>query len=225
MLSRLRCGRRCATTKVSSSSEVGRSARGADHGALLVRGLPGQAVWPGRVVQAVVRAALAHGLGAHPVVPGQHAAGLIRAGDFGPGDRCGAGVRVDLRHGSPPSCRRDGQALEAIDVFYDHQPYRVPCVDAPCGSRRIRGAAPRARVRSYVRPQTAPGGRPRAPMSFAARVGINNARSVAHWDRRPPSRPARRSLAAIATSAPRPRRARRPAGSGPAAQTATADVR
>ena len=45
---------------------------------------------------------------------GEAAAGLARSGDLGPGSRRGAGIRVDLEHGSPSSRDSAHQALEAI---------------------------------------------------------------------------------------------------------------
>jgi hypothetical protein len=109
--------------------EVGGAAERADHRALLLRRLPGQAVRPGGVVQAIVRAALAplaDGLGADAEAPGQHAAGFVRAGDLGADDRGGAGIGVDLQHGSAPSLRRGPEALEAVGILYDGQPNWVP---------------------------------------------------------------------------------------------------
>src|SRR3712207_6921627 len=43
-----------------------------------------------------------------------------------------------LQHGSAPSRPRGPEALEAVGMLYNGEPDRVPCVDAPCGSRRIR---------------------------------------------------------------------------------------
>jgi hypothetical protein len=109
--------------------EVGGAAERADHRALLLRRLPGRAVRPGGVVQAIVRAALAplaDGLGADAEAPGQHAAGFVRAGDLGADDRGGAGIGVDLQHGSAPSLRRGPEALEAVGILYDGQPHWVP---------------------------------------------------------------------------------------------------
>jgi hypothetical protein len=88
--------------------EVGGAAQRADHGALLLGGLPGQPVRPGRVVQAVLRAALAplaDGLGADAEAPGQDAGGFVGAGDLGADGRRGAGIGVDLQHGSSSSRR------------------------------------------------------------------------------------------------------------------------
>src|SRR5215203_2424488 len=87
--------------------EVGGPAQRADNGTLLLGGLPGQAVWPGRAVQAVCGAALApfaDGLGGHTVALGEDAGALMGAGDLGAGDGGGAGVGMDLQHGvRPPS--------------------------------------------------------------------------------------------------------------------------
>ena len=86
--------------------EVVGAAQRADHGPLLLGGLPGQLVRLGGAVEAVLRAALAplaDGIGADTVALGQHAAGLIGAGDLGADGGGGAGIGMDLEHGSPPS--------------------------------------------------------------------------------------------------------------------------
>nr|WP_201864160.1 hypothetical protein [Microvirga soli] len=60
--------------------KAGGLAQAADDGALLVRGLPRQLVWPAGVVLAVLCPAFAQpadGLDAHAEAPGQHARGLI----------------------------------------------------------------------------------------------------------------------------------------------------
>ena len=88
--------------------EVGGAAERADHRALLLRRLPGQAVRPGGVVEAIVRATLAplaDGLGADAEAPGQDAGGLAGAGDLGADGRGGAGIGMDLQHGSSSSRR------------------------------------------------------------------------------------------------------------------------
>ncbi len=129
-LSRLRWGQEVGDHEGEVvEGEVGGPAQGADHGALLLGGLPGQPVRPCGAVQAVRRAALAplaDGLGAHPEAPGQHAARLARAGDLGADGRGGAGVGMDLEHGSCPFLRRRPEALEAVGVVYDGQPDRIP---------------------------------------------------------------------------------------------------
>src|SRR5215213_4372307 len=87
--------------------EVGGPAQRADNGPLCRGGLPGQAVWPGRVVQAIGCTALApfaDGLGGDAVALGEDAGALMGAGDLGAGDGGGAGVGMDLQHGvRPPS--------------------------------------------------------------------------------------------------------------------------
>ena len=108
--------------------EVGGAAERADHGVPLVRGLPGQLVRLGGAVEAVARAPLAplaDGLGAHPVAPGQHAAGFVRTGDLGADGGGGAGVRVNLQHASPLSRCGGGQALEAVAILHNGQPHRI----------------------------------------------------------------------------------------------------
>jgi hypothetical protein len=99
--------------------EVGGTAQRTDHGALLLRGLPRQAVRLGGVVEAIVWAALAplaDGLGAHAVAPGEDAGGLVGAGDLGPVGRGGAGIGVDLEHGSRSSRLRCPEAFEAVSA-------------------------------------------------------------------------------------------------------------
>jgi hypothetical protein len=97
--------------------EFGGPAQRADDDALLLGGLPGQGLGPGRVVEAVFRSALAplaDGLAAHAEAASQDTRGLGGAGDLGPDCRGGTGIRVDLVHGSPPSQNSARQALEAI---------------------------------------------------------------------------------------------------------------
>ena len=109
--------------------EVGGPAQGADDRTLLLAGLPGQPVRPGGAVQAVGGAALAplaHGLGADAVALGQDAAGLGGARDLDAHGGGGAGVRVDVQHGLPPSPHGARQALEAESVVGDGHAYRVP---------------------------------------------------------------------------------------------------
>src|ERR1700686_1225793 len=79
--------------------EVGALSQGADHGSLLVCGLPRQVMRPRRTVQAVQDAPLAplsNGLGADRVAFGQYATGLRRAGYLCADGRSGAGIRMDL---------------------------------------------------------------------------------------------------------------------------------
>jgi hypothetical protein len=109
--------------------EVGGPAQGADHGTLLVCGLPGQRVWPGGVVEAVSWPSLApfaDGLAADAVAPGQHAGGFARAGNLGTDGGGGAGIRVDLQHGSLLTRCVGAEALEAISILYNRKPHRVP---------------------------------------------------------------------------------------------------
>jgi SRSO17 transposase len=109
--------------------EVGGPAQRADYRTLLFRGLPGQLVRPGRMVEAVLWAALAplaDGLGADAEAAGQDAGGLLRASDLGAGDGSGSGVRVDLQHASPLSRCGGGQALEAVAILHNRQPNRIP---------------------------------------------------------------------------------------------------
>src|SRR5215217_2905678 len=83
--------------------EVGDPTQRADNGPLCLGGLPGQAVWPGGVVQAIgctAPAPLADGLGGHAVALGEDAGALMGAGDLDAGDGGGAGVGMDLQHGS-----------------------------------------------------------------------------------------------------------------------------
>ena len=116
MLSRLRCGRKWADDEGQViEGEVGDPAQGADNGALRLRCLPGQLVRPRRMVQAVGHtplAPLADGLGGHAIALGEDAAALVGAGDLGTGDGRGAGVRMDLQHGSDlPLSGLDQQGL------------------------------------------------------------------------------------------------------------------
>jgi hypothetical protein len=88
--------------------EVGRPAQRADHGPFLLGGLPGQPMRPGGMVEAVpgpALAPLADGLGADAEAPGQDAGGLAGAGDLGADGRGGAGIGMDLQHGSSSSRR------------------------------------------------------------------------------------------------------------------------
>src|SRR3954454_17229435 len=90
MLSRLRCGHEMGDDKRQViEREVGEATQHADNGALLLGCLPGQLVWPGRVVQAVCNTALAplaDGFGGHAIALGEDAAALMGAGDLGTGD-------------------------------------------------------------------------------------------------------------------------------------------
>ena len=86
--------------------EVGGAPQGANDGALLLGSFPGQPARAGGAVEAIVGATLAplaHGLGADAIALGYNAAGLAGAGDLGADGRGGAGIRVDVQHGSPLS--------------------------------------------------------------------------------------------------------------------------
>ena len=86
--------------------EVRGSPQGADDGALLFSGFPGQLVRAGGPVETVCGAALAplaYGLGADAVALSDGAAGFGGSGDLGACGRGGAGIRVDVQHGSPLS--------------------------------------------------------------------------------------------------------------------------
>jgi hypothetical protein len=75
--------------------------QGADDGAFLVGGFPGQLVRPAAMVLAVMGAALAplaDGLGAHAKALGQHARGLGGAGDLAPDSWGGTGLGMDGQH-------------------------------------------------------------------------------------------------------------------------------
>src|SRR5689334_14886321 len=79
----------CNDKRQVIEGEVGDPAQRADNGALLLGGLPGQLVWPGRVVQAgccTTLAPLADGLGGHAIALGEDAAALVGAGELGTGD-------------------------------------------------------------------------------------------------------------------------------------------
>jgi hypothetical protein len=109
--------------------EVGGAAQGADHGALLVGGLPGQPMRPGRMVETVLGAALAplaDGLGADAKAPGQNAGGLAGAGDLGTDRGRATGMGMDLQHGSSPSGPRGPEAFEAVGILYNGSPDRIP---------------------------------------------------------------------------------------------------
>lgn len=95
--------------------EVGSLAQQADHRALLGGGLPGQVMRSGGAVEAVGGATLApfaDGLGADAVALCQQAGRRRGAGNLGANGRGGAGIWVDLVHGSPPSQDSAWQALE-----------------------------------------------------------------------------------------------------------------
>ena len=86
--------------------KVGAAPQGADDGALLLGRLPGQGVRACGAVEAVCHATLtpfAHGLSADAVALGDGAAGFGGSCDLGACGRGGAGVRVDVQHGSPLS--------------------------------------------------------------------------------------------------------------------------
>ena len=86
--------------------EVGGAPEGIDDGALLLGRLPGQGVRACGAVEAVCHATLtpfAHGLSADAVALGDGAAGFGGSCNLGACGRGGAGVRVDVQHGSPLS--------------------------------------------------------------------------------------------------------------------------
>src|SRR5690348_15230198 len=109
--------------------KVGDPAQPADNGALRLGCLPGQLVRPGRMVQAVCRtplAPLADGLGGHAIALGEDAAALMGAGDLGPRDGRGAGVRMDLPPRSDlPLSSRD-QTFKQVAIRGNSMPHRVP---------------------------------------------------------------------------------------------------
>lgn len=81
--------------------KAGGTTQGANDGALLLAGLPGQGMRPGRAVLAVLGPALAplaDGLGGDAVAASEDAGGLVRAGDVGAHGGSGAGVGVDRVH-------------------------------------------------------------------------------------------------------------------------------
>ena len=71
-------------------------------------------------------APFADGLGADAVTLGEKTRGFGGAGDLGPGDWGGAGVGMDLQHGSDLVLFSLDQAREAVCVFYNRQPDRIP---------------------------------------------------------------------------------------------------
>src|SRR3954452_17040106 len=130
MLSRLRCGHEMGDDKRQViKREVGNATQHADNGALLLGCLPGQLVWPGRVVQAVCTTALAplaDGFGGDAIALGEDAAALMGAGDLGTGNGCGAGVRMDLQHRSDLPLSGLDQAFEQVAIPGNSMPHRIP---------------------------------------------------------------------------------------------------
>src|SRR3954465_13320517 len=109
--------------------EVGDPAQRADNGAFLLRCLPGQLVRPGRVVQAVCRpplAPLADSLGGYAITLSQDAGALVGAGDLGPRDGRGAGVRMDLQHRSDRPLSDLDQTFKQGAVGGNSMSHRVP---------------------------------------------------------------------------------------------------
>src|SRR5690349_5722292 len=81
------------------------------------------------MVQAVCRTALAplaDGLGGDAIALGEDAAALVRAGDLGTGDGCGAGVRMDLQHRSDLPLTGLHQTFKQVAVGGNSMPDRVP---------------------------------------------------------------------------------------------------
>src|SRR4051812_43782320 len=109
--------------------EVGDPAQRADNGALRLGCLPGQLVRPRRMVQAVCRttlAPLADGLGGDAIALGEEAAALLGAGDLGPRDGRGAGVRRDLQHRSDLPLSDLDQTFKQVAVGGNSMSHRVP---------------------------------------------------------------------------------------------------
>src|SRR3954453_2933499 len=109
--------------------EVGDPAQRADNGALLLGCLPGQLVQPRRVVQAVCRttlAPLADGLGGDAIALGEDTAALLGAGDLGPRDGRGAGVRRDLQHRADLPLSDLDQTFKQVAVGGNSMSHRVP---------------------------------------------------------------------------------------------------
>ena len=82
--------------------EVGCAAQGADDGSLLFSGSPRQLIRTGGAVEAIGDTALAHGFRTDAVAP-DSAAEFSGAGDLGAGCSGGAGIGMDVQHGSPLS--------------------------------------------------------------------------------------------------------------------------
>src|SRR3954453_16127170 len=130
MLSRLRCAHEMGDDKRQViEREVSEATQHADNGALLLGCLPGQLVWPGRVVQAVCSTALAplaDGFGGHAIALGEDAAALMGAGDLGPRDGGGAGVRMDLQHRSDLPLSGLDQTFKQVAVGDNSMSHRAP---------------------------------------------------------------------------------------------------
>jgi hypothetical protein len=119
----------CSDKRQIIEREVGDAAQRADNGAFLLGCLPGQLVRPRRVVQAIGRttlAPLADGLGGHAIALGEDAGALMGAGDLGTGDRRGAGVRMDLPHGSDLPLSGLDQTVKQVTIGDNSMPHRVP---------------------------------------------------------------------------------------------------
>src|SRR4051794_37279082 len=109
--------------------EVGDPAQRADNGALRLGCLPGQLVRPRRVVQAVCRttlAPLADGLGGDAIALGEDTGALMGAGDLGPREGRGAGVRRDLQHRSDLPLSDLDQTFKQVAVGGNSMSHRVP---------------------------------------------------------------------------------------------------
>src|SRR5256885_3368958 len=81
------------------------------------------------MVQAVCRtplAPLADGLGGDAIALGEDAGALPGAGDLGPGDWCGAGVRMDLQHRSDLPLSDLDQTFKQVAIRGNSMPHRIP---------------------------------------------------------------------------------------------------
>src|SRR5689334_976854 len=109
--------------------EVGDPTQRADNRALRLGCLPGHLVWPRRMVLAVCHAPLAplaDGLGGDAIALSEDAAALMGAGDLGPGDGRGAGVRMDLQHRSDLPLAGLDQTFKQVAIRGNSMPHRVP---------------------------------------------------------------------------------------------------
>src|SRR5690348_1262493 len=105
------------------------------------------------MVEAVCRTALAplaDGLGGHAIALGEEAAALVRAGDLGPGDRCGAGIRMDLQHRSDLPLSGLDQIVKQVAIRDHSMPHRVPTM-----FRNLTASDPMSKMRGCLRRQPA----------------------------------------------------------------------